>query len=136
MATQMQLQYGLSSSLPPPSEYLPAKKKVLDFYNISTFKLLLKKNREPLSVAGKMLTVTESVEPHIITWENLGRPKLIKVLRYIFSILAILGFFVVSFIIMRLLYLSDNDILNSIWTKSVFASLSNYILLLALNKSG
>jgi len=28
IATQMQLQYGMSSSLPPPSEYLPAKSRV------------------------------------------------------------------------------------------------------------
>jgi len=28
IATQMELQYGMSSSLPPPSEYLPAKAKV------------------------------------------------------------------------------------------------------------
>ena len=38
-ATQMKLQYGMSSSLPPPSEYLPAKAtvdKIIEDANISS----------------------------------------------------------------------------------------------------
>ena len=38
-ATQMKLQYGMSSSLPPPSEYLPAKAmvdKIIEEANISS----------------------------------------------------------------------------------------------------
>ena len=38
-ATQMKLQYGMSSSLPPPSEYLPAKAtvdRIIEEANISS----------------------------------------------------------------------------------------------------
>ena len=62
MATQMQLQYGLSSSLPPPSEYLPAKKKVDDIIlgaNISSHSFAL----SPVNIKFINLSKLYQIEP-------------------------------------------------------------------------
>ena len=58
-------------------------------------------NRIPLSVGGRYLKVTEAVEPAVITWENLGRSGLMKFFRYLFSILGIIGFFILSVFVMN-----------------------------------
>ena len=66
MATQMQIQYGLSSSLPPPSEYLPAKKRVDDIIleaNVSSRSFAL----SPIYQAWE----TDSIISQEL-WRNLG----------------------------------------------------------------
>ena len=66
MATQMQIQYGLSSSLPPLSEYLPAKKRVDDIIleaNVSSRSFAL----SPIYQAWE----TDSIISQEL-WRNLG----------------------------------------------------------------
>ena len=66
MATQMQIQYGLSSSLPPPSEYLPAKKRVDDIIleaNVSSRSFAL----SPIYQAWETDTIISQE-----LWRNLG----------------------------------------------------------------
>lgn len=117
---------------------LPAKEKVLKAYAVNPLKRLFKPaDYKDLYLLEKGFpTVTEAVDPKIITWENLGQANSMKAIRYGAAALGTACFLAASFVCIRALYLADIIQNHNNWIISLFVAVMNWIIQLVLNYIG